>query len=138
MAALDLGADDFVTKPFGIDELFARIRAAQRHRLQQQGEQPIFRSGDLIVDLVRRKATVRGVEVRFSRREYELLRLLIAHAGKVLTHRHLLREIWGHEVDVQYLRIYIRALRQKIEVNLEQPTHILTEIGVGYRLRAPD
>ena len=138
VAALDEGADDFVTKPFGIDELFARIRAAQRHRLQQAGERPIYRGGDLTVDLVRRTATVRGAEVKFSRREYEILRLLVAHAGKVLTHRHVLREVWGGDTDVQYLRIYIRALRQKIEPNPEQPTHILTETGVGYRLRPPD
>ena len=138
VTALDLGADDFVTKPFGIDELFARIRAAQRHRLQQAGERPVFRSGDLMVDLVRRVVTVRGAEMKFSRREYELLRLLVAHAGKVLTHRHILHEVWGSETDVQYLRIYVRALRQKIEPNPEQPTHILTETGVGYRLRAAD
>ncbi len=138
VSALDLGADDFVTKPFGIDELFARIRAAQRHRLQQNGERPVFRSGDLTVDLVRRVVTVRGADVKFSRREYELLRLLVAHAGKVLTHRHILHEVWGSDTDVQYLRIYIRALRQKIEPDPEQPTHILTETGVGYRLRAID
>ncbi len=138
VAALDGGADDFVTKPFGIDELFARIRAAQRHRLQQAGERPVYRGGDLVVDLVRRAATVRGGEVKFSRREYEVLRLLVAHAGKVLTHKHILREVWGGDTDVQYLRIYIRALRQKIEPNPEQPTHILTETGVGYRLRAAD
>ena len=138
VTALDLGADDFVTKPFGIDELFARIRAAQRHKLQQAGERPVFRSGDITADLVRRVVTVRGVEVKFSRREYELLRLLMAHAGKVLTHRHILHELWGSDTDVQYLRVYVRALRQKIEPDPEQPTHILTETGVGYRLRAAD
>lgn len=136
--ALDLGADDYVTKPFGMDELLARIRAALRHRLQQQGERPLFRSGDLAVDLVRRIVTVRGAEVKLSPREYDLLRLLIAHAGKVLTHRFILKEVWGGDTDVQYLRIYIRQLRQKIEPEPERPRHILTETGVGYRLRAPD
>src|SRR5262249_11971401 len=133
--ALDLGADDYVTKPFGIDELLARIRAALRHRLQQQGEKPVFRSGDLTVDLVRRMVTVRGEEVKLSPREYDLLRLLVAHAGKVLTHNFVLRELWGADSDVQYLRIYIRALRQKIEKDPEQPQYIITEQGVGYRLR---
>jgi two-component system KDP operon response regulator KdpE len=136
--ALDLGADDYVTKPFGIDELFARIRAAQRHRLQQQGERPLFRSGDLSVDLVRRVVTVRGDEVKLAPREYDLLRSLVAHAGKVLTHRFLLHEVWGGETDIQYLRIYVRALRQKIEADPTRPVHLLTETGVGYRLRAPD
>lgn len=138
VAALDLGADDYVTKPFGIDELLARVRMAQRHRLQQEGEKPIFRAGDLCVDLVRRIVTVRNEEVKFSPREYEVLRLLVAHAGKVLTHRFMLSEIWGGDADVQYLRIYIRALRQKIEADPERPQHILTETGVGYRLREPD
>jgi two-component system KDP operon response regulator KdpE len=127
-----------VTKPFGIDELLARIRAALRHRLQQQGEKPVFRSGDLSVDLVRRIVTVRDEEVKLSPREYDLLRLLVAHAGKVLTHTFLLREIWDADSDVQYLRVYVRALRQKIEANPEQPQYILTEQGVGYRLRAAD
>jgi two-component system KDP operon response regulator KdpE len=136
--ALDIGADDYVTKPFGMDELLARIRAALRHRLQQEGEKPVFRSGDLVVDLVRRIITVRGAEVKLTPREYDILRLLVAHAGKVLTHKMLLREVWGQEADVQYLRIYIRTLRQKLEANPEQPFLIQTEQGVGYRLRASD
>jgi len=136
--ALDLGADDYVTKPFGIDELLARIRAAMRHRLQQEGEKPIFQSGDLSVDLVRRLVTVGGQEVKLTPREYDLLRLMVAHAGKVLTHRFILHEVWGSEADVQYLRIYVRTLRQKLEADPEQPRLILTEQGVGYRLRAQD
>jgi hypothetical protein len=122
----------------GIEELFARIRAAQRHRLQRAGEEAVFRGGDLSVDLVRRIVTVRGAEVKFSPREYALLRLLVQHAGKVLTHRHILREVWGSETDIQYLRVYIRALRQKIERDPERPAHIITETGVGYRLRMVD
>lgn len=136
--ALDLGADDYVTKPFGTDELLARLRAALRHRLQQQGERPIFRNADLSVDLVRRLVTVRGDEVKLSPREYDLLRLLVAHAGKVLTHRFILREVWGGDTDVQYLRIYVRSLRQKIEADPERPQHLITETGVGYRLRGGD
>jgi two-component system KDP operon response regulator KdpE len=138
VAALDLGADDYVTKPFGMEELLARIRAAVRHRLQQEGEKPLFKAGDLTVDLVRRIVTVRGQEVKLTPREYDLLRLLVAHAGKVLTHKFILREVWGSETDVQYLRIYVRTLRQKIEANPEQPSLIQTEQGVGYRLRAAD
>ncbi len=138
VAVLDLGADDYVTKPFGVDELLARIRAAMRHRLQQQGERPVFRSGSLAVDLVRRIVTVAGAEVKLSPREYDLLRMLVQHAGKVLTHKFLLRELWAGAGDVQYLRIYVRALRQKLEADPERPQHILTEQGVGYRLRAPD
>jgi two-component system KDP operon response regulator KdpE len=137
--ALDLGADDYVTKPFGIDELLARVRAAVRHRLQQEGERPVFRCGDLAVDLVRRIVTLRGEEVKLSPKEYDLLRVLVAHAGKVLTHRFILREVWGGaEAQVQYLRVYIRALRLKIEADPEQPQYILTEQGVGYRMRVLD
>jgi two-component system, OmpR family, KDP operon response regulator KdpE len=136
--ALDAGADDYVTKPFGIDELHARIRAAERHRLQRQGEEPLFRSGDLAIDLVRRLVSVRGQEVKLTPKEYDLLRLLAAHAGKVLTHRMILREVWGGETDVQYLRIYIRTLRQKIETEPDRPALIVTETGVGYRLRLLD
>ena len=136
--ALDMGADDYVTKPFGMDELLARVRAALRHKMQSEGDTPAFHSGDLEVDLVRRLVTVRGKEVKFSPREYELLRLLVLNAGKVMTHKALLKEVWGAEADVQYLRIYIRALRHKIEPDPERPEYIRTEQGVGYRLRAPD
>jgi len=136
--ALDLGADDYVIKPFGVEEFLARLRAALRHRLQQQGEKPVFKSGDLTVDLVRRIVNVRGTDVKLSPREYDLLRLLVMHAGKVLTHRFILHEVWGTETDVQYLRIYIRALRQKIEADPDRPQTIVTEQGVGYRLRAAD
>ncbi len=136
--ALDLGADDYVTKPFGVEELLARIRTALRHRLQQQGERPIFRSGDLSVDIVRLIVTSRGQEVKLSPREYDLLRILVMHAGKVLTHKFIMKEVWGGETDVQYLRIYVRTLRQKLEADPERPQHILTEQGVGYRLRVAD
>ena len=136
--ALDMGADDYVTKPFGIEELLARIRAAVRHRLQQEGERPVYKSGDLAVDLVRRLVTVRGQEVKLTPREYDLLRVMVGSAGKVLTHKFIMQELWGPEADVQYLRIYIRTLRQKIEADPEQPSLIQTEQGVGYRLRAPD
>ena len=136
--ALDMGADDYVTKPFGMDELLARVRAAVRHRLQQEGERPIFRSGDLSVDLVRRIVMVRDEEVKLTPREYDLLRLFIAHAGKVLTHKFLLHEVWGAETDVQYLRIYVRTLRQKLEPDPTQPSLIVTEQGVGYRFKPAD
>lgn len=136
--ALDGGADDYVTKPFGMNELLARTRAALRHRLQVQGERPVFRVGDLSVDLVRRIVRLRDVEVKLSPKEYDLLRLLVQHAGKVLTHRFLLGELWDEHTDAQYLRVYVRQLRQKVEADPERPEYILTETGIGYRLRAPD
>ena len=136
--ALDLGDDDYVTKPFGMDELLARIRAAVRHQLQSHGERPVFRVGDLSVDLVRRIVKVGDREVKLSPKEYDLLRVLVQHAGKVLTHRFLLGELWDELTDAQYLRVYVRQLRQKIEPDPEQPRYILTETGIGYRLHAPD
>jgi two-component system KDP operon response regulator KdpE len=138
VAALDLGADDYVTKPFGMDELFARMRAAMRHQLQEHGQRPVFHVGDLSVDLVRRIVQIGDREVRLSPKEYDLLRLLVQHAGKVLTHRFLIQELWDEPTDPQYLRVYVRQLRQKIEADPERPQYIMTEIGIGYRLRAPD
>jgi two-component system KDP operon response regulator KdpE len=133
--ALELGADDYVTKPFGMNELVARIRVALRHRLQQHGEKPVFQSGDLSVDLVKRVVKVEGKEVKLSPKEYDILRILVQHAGKVLTHHFLLDQVWSGSTDVQYLRVYVRQLRQKIEKTPDQPRHIITETGVGYRLR---
>ena len=136
--AFDLGADDYVTKPFGMNELLARVRTALRHRLQSQGERPIFTVDGLSVDLIRRIVKVEGVDPKLSPKEYELLRLFVQHAGKVLTHAFLLKEVWGPTTDPQYLRVYIRQLRQKIERSPDRPTYIATETGVGYRLRAPE
>jgi two-component system, OmpR family, KDP operon response regulator KdpE len=136
--ALDLGADDYVTKPFGLDELLARIRAALRHQLQVHGERPVFRVGALSVDLVRRIVKTADKDVKLSPKEYDLLRVLVQHAGKVLTHRFLLGELWNEMTDTQFLRVYVRQLRQKIEADPDRPQFILTETGIGYRLRAPD
>jgi two-component system KDP operon response regulator KdpE len=136
--ALDFGADDYVTKPFGMDELLARMRAALRHQLQVHGERPVFRVGDLSVDLVRRIVKIGDKDVKLSPKEYELLRVLVQHAGKVLTHKFLLGELWNDLTDAQYLRVYVRQLRQKIEADPERPQFVLTETGIGYRLRAPD
>ena len=138
IAVLDAGADDYLTKPFGLGELLARMRAALRHQLQVQGERPVFRAGDLSVDLVRRIVKTGEREVKLSPKEYELLRVLVQHAGKVLTHRFLLKELWNELTDAQYLRVYVRQLRQKIEADPERPQFVLTETGIGYRLRAGD
>lgn len=136
--ALELGADDYVTKPFGMKELAARIRVALRHKLQEQGEKPVFQTGELSVDLVKRIVRLKGQEIKLSPKEYDILRIMVQHAGKVLTHSFILKQIWGGMSDVQYLRVYVRQLRQKLEDSPDQPFYILTETGVGYRLREPD
>ena len=135
--ALNSGADDYVTKPFGMNELFARIKAALRHQLQREGQRPIFRVAELSVDLIRRIVKVRK-EIKLSPKEYDLLRIFVQHSGKVLTHKFLLHELSGASSDPQLLRVHMRHLRQKIEDNPERPQYLLTETGIGYRLQAPD
>jgi two-component system KDP operon response regulator KdpE len=134
-AALDAGADDYVTKPFGSEELLARLRVALRHS-EKTTEEPVFRSGQLVVDLADRHVTMAGKEISLTATEYQLLRLLVRHAGKVLTHRFILREIWGPNAENQnhYLRVYIARLREKLKSDPGQPEILLTEPGVGYRL----
>ena len=138
--ALDRGADDYVTKPFSMGELLARMRTALRHRVGVSEEAPLFSTGSLSVDLTRRLVSVEGDEIRLSRKEYDVLRMLVKHAGKVVTHQQLLREVWGpaHVNETQYLRVYVGQLRQKIERDPTQPRYIITEAGVGYRLRQLD
>jgi two-component system KDP operon response regulator KdpE len=133
--ALELGADDYVTKPFDMEELLARLKAALRHGLQSVGEAPVFHAGPLTVDLVNRHVFLRDDEVHLSPKEYNLLRFLVAHAGKVVTHQQLLREVWGpaHVEDVQYLRVLMRQLRKKLEPEAT-PKVLITEPGIGYRL----
>jgi len=136
IAALDAGADDYVTKPFGAGELLARMRVALR-RAGQSGVEPVFSSDDLTVDLTRRVVTVAGRDVQLTPTEYDLLRVLVTNAGKVLTHRQLLRELWGpgYEQETHMLRVNISNLRRKIEPDPTRPHYIRTEPGVGYRLR---
>jgi two-component system KDP operon response regulator KdpE len=138
VAALELGADDYVTKPFSAAELLARIKVALRHRLQAQGERPVFLLGDLSVDLVNRIIRLKGEEVKLTPREYDILRVMIQYAGRALTHSFLIRQVWGSEIDVQNLRVHIRQLRQKIEADPDRPRFVLTETGIGYRLKAPE
>lgn len=137
IAALDAGADDYVTKPFGIGELLARMRVALRRGAAASAD-PVFTVGVLTVDLGRRLVSVGEAEVQLTPTEYDLLRVLVTHAGKVLTHRHLLREVWGagYTDDVHTLRVNISNLRRKLEPDPARPTYIVTEPGVGYRLRA--
>src|SRR4051794_8252636 len=134
--ALDLGADDFINKPFGVGELLARMRAALRHRLQRGAETPVLRTGDLEIDSVRHRVLRGGGELKLTPKEFELLSLLARHAGKVVTHRQILSAVWGpaHTQDTQYLRVYIGQLRQKIEQDPADPRVILTEPGIGYRI----
>ena len=135
--ALDAGADDYVTKPFGMAELLARLRTALRHGLAVQGERPVFRVEGLSVDFVRRLVQVDGRDVHLTPREYDFLRVLAQHAGRVLTHAQLMKAV-NATSDPQYLRVYVRQLRGKLEADPERPRLLLTETGVGYRLRAPD
>ena len=136
VAALDAGADDYVTKPFGMGELLARMRAALRRAASSTAE-PVFSSGDLTVDLARRLVTIAGREVRLTPTEYDLLRALVSHAGKVLTQRQLLRQVWGagYDGETHLLRVNMSNLRHKLESDAARPNYILTEPGVGYRLR---
>jgi two-component system, OmpR family, KDP operon response regulator KdpE len=139
IAALDLGADDFVNKPFGVGELMARLRAALRHRMQRSGEMPVVRIGGLEIDVAHRRVTRDGQELKLTRREFDLLSVLARHAGKVVTHKQLLHAVWGpaHEQDTQYLRTYVGQLRQKVEPDPSDPSVVLTEPGIGYRLAEP-
>lgn len=136
IAALDGGADDYVTKPFHTGELLARLRAALRRSHKGTVDEPVFRVGELAVDLAARRVTRAGQPVMLTATEYNLLRLFIQHAGKVLTHRHLLQEVWGpeHQGQMAYLRVYLLRLREKLEADPAKPRLLLTEPGVGYRL----
>jgi two-component system KDP operon response regulator KdpE len=134
--SLDLGADDYVNKPFNVGELMARMRTALRHRIQRRAEAPVVRVGDIEVDAVRRRVLRAGQELKLTPKEFELLSFLARNAGRVLTHRQILAAVWGvaHTADTQYLRVYIGQLRQKIEDQVSEPRIILTEPGIGYRI----
>jgi two-component system KDP operon response regulator KdpE len=134
--SLDLGADDYINKPFNVGELLARMRTALRHRMQRKAEVPVLRVGNLEVDAVRHRALRNGAELKLTPKEFELLSFLSKHAGRVLTHRQILTAVWGpaHTEDTQYLRVYVGQLRQKVEEHADDPRIILTEPGIGYRI----
>ena len=134
--ALDLGADDYVNKPFQVGELMARMRTALRHRMLRKSETPVLRVGGLEIDSIRHRVVRAGAEVKLTPKEFELLSFLARHAGRVVTHKQILTAVWGpaHTEDMQYLRVYIGQLRQKIELHTDDPTVILTEPGIGYRI----
>jgi two-component system KDP operon response regulator KdpE len=134
--AFDLGADDYINKPFNVGELLARMRTALRHRMQRKAEIPVLKVGGLEVDSIRHRATRAGDEIKLTPKEFELLSFLARHAGRVVTHRQILTAVWGpaHTEDTQYLRVYVGQLRQKIEEHADDPRIILTESGIGYRI----
>lgn len=134
--ALDLGADDYVNKPFNVGELLARMRTALRHRMQRHAEIPVLRVGNLEIDSLRHRATRAGAELKLTPKEFELLSFLARHAGRVITHKQILIAVWGpaHAEDTQYLRVYVGQLRQKVEEHADDPRIILTEPGIGYRI----
>lgn len=138
IAALDLGADDYINKPFGIGELTARLRAALRHAAQKSGEQTRLKVGGLDVDVLAHTVTLAGKPVKLTPKEFELLAVLVRNSGRVLTHRQILTAVWGpaHTEDLQYLRVFIGQLRQKLKPSPQAPDYILTEPGIGYRLNA--
>jgi two-component system KDP operon response regulator KdpE len=140
IAALDLGADDFVNKPVGVGELLARVRASLRGRDRRFAAQSSFKAGDLEIDFASRRVFVMGEEVKLTPREYDLLRILGRHAGRVVTHRQVIAGVWGAgaQVDAQFVRVLVAQLRQKIEAEPSSPRIILTEPGVGYRLRGDE